>query len=210
MKKNFCHVINHPLVQHKLTIMRSKETSPMVFRQLLEEIAGLLAYEATLHLKTSMIPIETPMEKAHGPQVIKFPIIASIMRAGNGMIPGILRVMPFAPVGYIGIYRDKFIHRTVEYYFKLPQDSQNREVVLADPMLATGDTMIAALDRLKDYEVGPITVLTLLASTTGLAKVEQAHPDVRIFTAHIEERMNDKGYLLPGLGDAGDRLFGTA
>lgn len=209
LSHRFIHVVDHPLVQHKLTIMRNKDTTPMIFRQLLEEIAGLITYEATRQMKTVLVQTTTPLETAPCPQVEEFPIITSIMRAGNGMVPGISRVMPFAPIGYIGIYRDKFIHRTVEYYFKLPQNCKGRSIFLADPMLATGDTMVAAIDRLKDYEVGPITAITLLCSTTGLEKVQKVHPDVTIYTAHIEERMNEKGYLLPGLGDAGDRLFGT-
>ncbi|MNT21324.1 Uracil phosphoribosyltransferase [compost metagenome] len=155
------------------------------------------------------VAIETPIAKTEAQRIAQPPVVVSIMRAGNGMLDGALSMIPFASTGFIGIYRDKFIHNTVEYYFKMPQDVKGRAVLLCDPLIATADTMIAALDRLKQYEVGDITVVSILASETGLARVHEHHPDVKIYTVNIEKEMNSMGYLVPGLGDAGDRLFQT-
>lgn len=202
-------IISHPVLQHKLTLLRSKETKSCEFRRLLNEISGLLAYESTKELALKRVDIETPLEKMQGEEVAHAPIIVSIMRAGNGMLDGLLNMLPFASAGHIGIYRDKFIQNTVEYYFRLPKDSAGKEVILADPLLATGDTAIACIDRLKQYGVGKITMICILVSQEGVDKLLQFHPDVKIIAISKERDLNGDGHLLPGLGDAGDRLYKT-
>ena len=168
-----------------------------------------MAYEMTRELKTKPTKIKTPLEEISIPTLDETVCLVSIMRAGNGMLDGFLDMIPLACVGHVGIYRDKFIENTVEYYFKLPSDAKGRRVLLLDPMLATGGTAISAVDRLKEYGVGSITMACLLASPEGLAAMNHAHPDVRVVTLSVDRKLNEKGYILPGLGDAGDRLYGT-
>jgi len=189
--------------------MREKDTNSIGFRGLMNEIGKFLAFEATRNIETETFEIETPLAKTLGIRPRKYPMVVSIMRAGNGMLDGVLETLPYASAGHIGIYRDKFINNTVEYYFKLPADSKGRDVILLDPMLATGDTMIAAIDRLKQYNVGKITLLSVLVSPQGLERLHYFHPEVEIFALSKEEGLNEKGYLLPGMGDAGDRLYNT-
>jgi uracil phosphoribosyltransferase len=202
-------VIDHPIIQHKLGIIRDKNTTPHGFRQIFSELSQVLAYECTHDLKMAAVETETPLQKTKVKRIGEDVTIACILRAAEGMLPGFVQALPFARVGHIGIYRDKFMNQTVEYYFKLPAEIKGKRLFLLDPLLATGDTCLAALDRLKQYEVGPIRVITLLTAKVGIQKVLDAHPDVEIYTLSVEEGLNEKGYLLPGLGDAGDRLFGT-
>lgn len=206
---NRVHVVDHPIIRHKLGILRDKATRPHEFRQILGELSHILAYEATRDVALTRTDIETPMQWTTIEKVAEPLVIASIYRAGEGMLGGFLQMLPFASVGHIGIYRDKTMQQTVEYYFKLPDQMNGKKVLLLDPLLGTGDTCLAALDRLKQYEVGPIKVVTLLSAQIGLDKVIAGHPDVEVYTLSIEQGLNDLGYLLPGLGDAGDRLFGT-
>ncbi len=201
--------VTHPLIEHKLTLIRNKNTTSNEFRQVFSELSTFLAYECTRELKLIDHEIETPMQKMKAKKVGEELIIACILRAGEGMLASFMQTLPFAKFGHIGIYRDKFMNQTVEYYFKLPQDVKGKRIILLDPLLATGDTCLATLDRLKQYEVGPIQVVTILSCQIGIDKIQAAHPDVEIFTLSVEEALNEKGYLLPGLGDAGDRLFGT-
>ena len=202
-------IINHPVLQHKLTLLRNKQTKSCEFRRLLNEISGLLAYESTRELALQAVDIETPLEKMQGREVKDPPIVVSIMRAGNGMLDGLLTMLPFAGAGHIGIYRDRFIQNTVEYYFRLPKKSAGKQVLLADPLLATGDTAIACIDRLKQYGVGKITMLCVLVSEQGIQKLHHFHPDVHILALSKERDLNADGHLLPGVGDAGDRLYKT-
>ena len=204
------HLISHPLVQHKLTLMRDKESSTNSFRRLLNELSMLMAYEVTRDMATQDVQIETPLETMTA-QVIdgKKLVLVSILRAGNGILDGVLSVVPGARVGHIGIYRDPKTLKAVEYYFKMPRDMHERDVVVVDPMLATGNSAIAAIDRLKVLRPKSIKFLCLLTCPEGIAALTQAHPDVPIYTAAIDRELNDHGYILPGLGDAGDRLFGT-
>ena len=202
-------VIDHPVLQHKLGYLRDKRTNSYEFRNIMKEVSRYLAYLATSDLEMKESEIETPLVTTKVQRRSKPPVVVSIMRAGNGMLDGVLMTLPFASAGHIGIYRDKFINTTVEYYFKLPENSKGRMILLADPMVATADTAIAAITRLKQYGVGPIRMLCILASETGLTQLLEAHPDVEIFTLSVEKEMNEKGYLLPGLGDAGDRLYQT-
>lgn len=203
-------VINHPLLKHKLGYLRDKRTNSVEFRDLMSEISGILAYEAMRDWKQmDTIDIETPIAPAKVQRITKAPVVVSVMRAGNGMLDSVLRVIPFASAGFIGIYRDKFIHNTVEYYFKMPEDIKGRMAILCDPLVSTADTMIAAIDRLKSYEVKEIKILTILLSELAQKRIEHFHPDVEIFTLEIEKEINDNGYLIPGLGDAGDRLYQT-
>lgn len=209
MSKNLIE-INHPLIDHKLAFLRDERTNCDEFRRIMIELTKILAFEATKDLELINDQINTPITK--GAMVKKIqnpPVIVSIMRAGNGMIDSMLTLLPFCSAGHIGIYRDKFIDNTVEYYFKLPENVKGKNILLLDPLLATGDTAIASLDRLKQYEVGKIKMLTILSCQVGLDKVHHFHPDVDIFTLSSSEELNEKGYLVPGLGDAGDRLFGT-
>jgi uracil phosphoribosyltransferase len=204
------HVIKHPLVQHKLTLMRQKDTSTNSFRRLLNELSMLMAYEVTRDMATQDIEIETPMEKMTG-QVIdgKKLVLASILRAGTGILDGMLTVVPGARVGHIGLYRDPKTLQAVEYYFKMPKDMEERDVIVVDPMLATGNSAAAAVERVKKLNPRSIKFLCLLAAPEGVANLQTAHPDVPIYTAAIDRELNDHGYILPGLGDAGDRIFGT-
>ena len=203
-------VINHPLLKHKLGYLRDKDTNSSEFREIVKEISKILAYEAMKDWnQLEMVAIETPIAKTKTERIINPPVVVSIMRAGNGMLDAVLSMIPISSAGYIGIYRDKFIKNTVEYYFKMPENVKGKEIFLCDPLIATADTIIAAIDRLKQYEVGKIKVLSILASRYGLEKVLYFHPEVEIYTLNIEEEMNEHGYLVPGLGDAGDRLFQT-
>ena len=202
-------VIDHPVLQHKLSFLRDKNTEPAEIRRITKEVSKYIVYEATKDLKMEEIGISTPLADAKVNRIVDPPIVVSVMRAGNGMLDSILEVLPFAGAGHIGIYRDKFIKNTVEYYFKIPNNSKGKTVLLLDPLVATGDTAIACIDRLKNYEVGEIRFLSLLSSQKGLEDVISAHPDVKIYTLGIDTEMNEKGYIIPGLGDAGDRLFKT-
>jgi len=202
--------IDHPLLKHKLGYLRDKNTQSNEFRELMKEISRILAYEVMRDWKDfDIVDIETPIAKTKIERIVNPPIVVSILRAGNGMLDAVLSMIPFAQVGFIGIYRDKFIHNTVEYYFKMPKNLKGRQIVLCDPLLATGDTLIAAIDRLKSYEVGKIKVLSILASTYGIDRIHHFHPDVDFYYLNEEKDLNEKGYLVPGLGDAGDRLFQT-
>ncbi|MEI4196999.1 uracil phosphoribosyltransferase [Roseovarius sp. E0-M6] len=203
-------VVEHPLVQHKLTLMREKETSTAVFRQLLREISQLLAYEVTYKLPTEARRIETPLGEMDAPVLAgrKLALI-SILRAGNGLLDGMLELIPSARVGFVGLYRDEATLQPVQYYFKVPDHLDERLVILVDPMLATGNSSAAAVDLVKQAGAKDIRFLCLLAAPEGVARMKEAHPDVPIVTASLDERLNDIGYILPGLGDAGDRMFGT-
>ena len=204
------HVVTHPLVQHKLTLMRNKEASSTSFRTLLGELAMLMAYEITRDVPTQLVEVETPLEKTMGPIIDgKKLVFVSILRAGNGMLDGLLRVVPNARVGHIGLYRDPNTLEAVEYYFKMPTGMNERDVIVVDPMLATGHSAVAAITRLKQLQPRSIKFLCLLAAPEGIATLRQAHPDVPIYTAAIDRQLNEHGYILPGLGDAGDRIFGT-
>ena len=203
-------VIDHPMVQHKLTIMRDKDTSIASFRRLLREIAHLMCYEVTRDLELEMIEIETPMTKMDAPTIKgKKLVFASILRAGNGLLDGMLDLVPAARVAHIGIYRDHETLQPVEYYYKAPSELENRLIIVVDPMLATGNSSIAAIDKLKERNANNIRFLCLLAAPEGIEKFSAAHPDVPIFTAAIDSHLNEKGYIVPGLGDAGDRMYGT-
>jgi len=204
------HVIDHPLVQHKLTLMRRKDASTNSFRRLLGELATLMAYEVTRDMSLQDIEIETPLETMTGKVIDgKKLVLVSILRAGNGFLDGMLNVVPGARVGHIGLYRDPESLQAVEYYFKMPSGMNERDVIVVDPMLATGNSASAALTRLKQTEPRSIKFVCLLAAPEGIAKLQQAHPDVPIYTAAIDRQLNSHGYILPGLGDAGDRIFGT-
>ena len=203
-------VINHPLVQHKLTLMRRKEASTAEFRQLLREIATLLAYEVTRDLPLETTQIETPLATIDAPTLSSKKLcLISILRAGNGLLDGMLDLIPSARVGHVGLYRDPHTLEAVEYYCKLPLDIGERLAVVLDPMLATGHSAVAALDRIKDRGAHAIKFVCLVAAPEGIKTLQEAHPDVPIYTAAIDSHLNDHGYIVPGLGDAGDRLFGT-
>jgi uracil phosphoribosyltransferase len=204
------HTIDHPLVQHKLTLMRMKQTSTADFRMLLQEIAMLLTYEVTRDLPVVMRAIETPLAAMNAPVLEgKKIVFVSILRAGGGLLDGMLRILPSARVGHIGLYRDPKTLVAVEYYFKMPGEMGDRDVIIVDPMLATGHSAIAAIDRLRQTGPKSMKFVCLLAAPEGLAAFHEHHPDVPVYTAAVDHRLNDKGYILPGLGDAGDRLFGT-
>lgn len=204
-------VIDHPLIQHKLTLMRRAETSTAKFRQLLRETSLLMAYEVTRDLPLKTERIQTPMAEMDAPVLAadKKMVVVSIMRAGQGILDGILELIPSARVGHIGLYRDPKTHIAIEYYFKLPHDVEDRDMLVVDPMLATGNSAVAAVHRLKEAKPQSMRFLCLLAAPEGVAHFQDAHPDVPIFTAAIDDRLDDHGYIVPGLGDAGDRLFGT-
>ena len=203
-------VVRHPLVQHKLTIMRDKATSTAGFRQLLREISQLLAYEITRELEMTTRRIDTPLCPMDAPVLAgKKLALISILRAGNGLLDGILELIPAARVGFIGLYRDHVTLQPVQYYYKVPDELEDRLVIAVDPMLATGNSSVAAIDLLKASGARNIRFLCLLAAPEGVARMKQAHPDVPIVTAAVDERLNDHGYIVPGLGDAGDRMFGT-
>lgn len=203
-------VVDHPLVQHKLTLMRDKGTSTAGFRRLLHEITQLLAYEITRDMPLTTTTIETPMEEMESPILAgKKLALVSILRAGNGMLDGVLELIPSARVGFVGLYRDEETLQPVQYYFKVPKGIDDRLVIAVDPMLATGNSSVAAIDLLKEAGATNIRFLCLLASPEGVACMKKAHPDVQIVTASLDRELNDKGYIMPGLGDAGDRMFGT-
>jgi uracil phosphoribosyltransferase len=204
------HTIDHPLVQHKLTLLRQKDRSTNSFRRLLHEIAMLMAYEVTRDMPTQLIEIETPLATMRSPVIDgKKTVFVIVMRAGSGFLDGMLEVVPGARVGHIGLYRDPKTHVAIEYYFKMPQDMPDRDAIVLDPMLATGNSAVAAVDRLKETAPKSIRFVCLLAAPEGLANFQHHHPDVPVFTAAIDERLDGHGYIVPGLGDAGDRLFGT-
>ncbi|QEW21597.1 Uracil phosphoribosyltransferase [Marinibacterium anthonyi] len=203
-------VVDHPLVQHKLTLMREKATPTSEFRQLLREITLLLAYEITRELPMTTKMIDTPLEEMEAPAIAgKKMAVVSILRAGNGMLDGVLELVPSARVGFVGLYRDEETLQPVQYYFKVPEGLEDRLVIAVDPMLATGNSSAAAVDLLKKAGAKDIRFLCLLAAPEGIARMREAHPDVHIVTASVDERLNEKGYIVPGLGDAGDRMFGT-
>lgn len=203
-------VVDHPLVAHKLTIMRDKTTSTKSFRQLLREIALLLCYEATRDLELTTVEIETPMVKMTAPKLEgKKLVFAPILRAGMGLLEGMLDLVPSARVAHVGLYRDPKTLTAVEYYFKAPDDIADRTVIVLDPMLATANSASAAIERLKEAGARHLRFVCLLAAPEGIAKLRGEHPDVRIYTAAIDDHLNDHGYIVPGLGDAGDRIYGT-
>lgn len=203
-------VIDHPLVQHKLTLLRQAETSAAVFRALLREISMLLAYEVTRDMPLTYVRITTPLASMQAPVLAgKKLVVVSIMRAGNGILDGMLELIPSARVGHIGLYRDPQTHVAIEYYFKVPEDIAERDVLVVDPMLATGNSAVAALQRLKDIGAKTLKFVCLLAAPEGIIHVHEQHPDVPIYTAAVDERLDAHAYIIPGLGDAGDRLFGT-
>jgi uracil phosphoribosyltransferase len=208
--KEHLTVVKHPLVQHKLTLMREKTTSTAVFRQLLREISQLLAYEVTHQLPMTTRRIETPLKEMDAPVLDgrKLALI-SILRAGNGLLDGMLELIPSARVGFVGLYRDEETLQPVQYYFKVPELLDERLSIVVDPMLATGNSSAAAVDLVKKAGAKDIRFLCLLAAPEGVARMKEAHPDVPIVTASLDERLNEMGYILPGLGDAGDRMFGT-
>lgn len=203
-------VVDHPLVQHKLTLMRKTDTSTASFRALLHEISMLLAYEATRDMKLREETIRTPLMEMQGNLLDgKKVVLIAILRAGLGILDGMLQLMPSARVGHIGMYRDPQTLRAVEYFYKVPPSLEERDVLVCDPMLATGNSAVAAVERIKQSKPGSLKLVCLVACPEGIATFHKAHPDVPIFTAAVDERLNDHGYILPGLGDAGDRLFGT-
>ncbi|MBS6611114.1 MULTISPECIES: uracil phosphoribosyltransferase [Peptoniphilus] len=203
-------IIKHPLIDHKMTIIRKKETSSMEFRQVVNEISTLMGYEVTRDLETEDVEIETPIAKATGKMISGKKIgIVPILRAGLGMVEGLLTIVPAARVGHIGMYRDPETLKPVTYYSKLPKDISSRLMIIVDPMLATGGSLIEAIDELKRNGATNIKAINLLAAPEGLKAVEEAHPDVHIYIAALDEKLNEDGYIVPGLGDAGDRLFGT-
>lgn len=203
-------IVHHPLVQHKLSLMRDAGTSTAVFRQLLREISQLLAYEVTRNLPMTTRRIETPMTSMDAPVLDgKKLALVSILRAGNGLLDGVLELVPSARVGFVGLYRDEDTLTPVQYYCKLPEALEDRLVIAVDPMLATGNSSVAAIDLLKEAGATNIRFLCLLAAPEGVARMKEAHPDVPIVTAALDEKLNEIGYIVPGLGDAGDRMFGT-
>jgi len=204
------HCIAHPLIQHKLSLMRRKETSTSNFRALLQEIAMLLGYEVTRGLALELREIETPLMKMQAPFLAgKKVVLISVLRAGAGLLDGMTKILPSARVGHVGLYRDPKTLEPVEYYFRAPSDMADRQVIVVDPMLATGNSAVAAVRRVKEAGAENIKFACLLAAPEGIEVFHRHHPDVSIFTAAIDQRLNEKGYILPGLGDAGDRLFGT-
>jgi uracil phosphoribosyltransferase len=205
-----CTVVDHPLIKHKLTLMRRVETSTAAFRALLEEISLLLGYEAMRDLRTTEEEIQTPLQTMRAPVLEgKKLVLIAILRAGQGILDGMLNLVPSARVGHIGLYRDPKTLTAVEYYYKVPGHLAERDVIVCDPMLATGNSAVAAIDRIKRSKPGSLRLVTLLACPEGVRHLQEAHPDVHIYTAAIDEKLNDHGYIVPGLGDAGDRLFGT-
>jgi uracil phosphoribosyltransferase len=208
--KRQVNVIGHPLVQHKLTLMRRRETSTTSFRALLAEISMLLAYEVTRDMQVTMEEIETPLMAMKSPVLEgKKIVLISILRAGNGLLDGMLRILPSARVGHVGLYRNHETLEAVEYFFKVPSEMEDRDAIVLDPMLATGNSAVAAVERIKKVNPRSVKFVCLLAAPEGIATFHERHPDVPVYTAAVDQRLNDKGYILPGLGDAGDRLFGT-
>ena len=204
------HLIDHPLVQHKLTLMRRKDASTTTFRTLLNEVSMLMAYEVMRDMPMTDVEVETPLEVMTGKTIDgKKLVFVSILRAGNGILEGMLSVVPGARVGHVGLYRDPKTLTAIEYYFKMPHGMHERDVVVVDPMLATGNSAIAAVERIKELNPKSIKFVCLLTCPERIAALQKAHPDVPIYTAAIDRQLNDHGYILPGLGDAGDRIFGT-
>ncbi len=204
------HVLDHPLLQHKLTIMRDKNTGVKEFRELVGEVAMLMCYEATRNLETEPVEVETPISTGTFRQLSGKKIaIVPILRAGLGMVDGIITLIPSAKVGHIGLYRDPETHEPVEYYCKMPPDIAERDVLIVDPMLATGGSAAAAIHFLKNYGCTRITLMNIIAAPEGIALVQKEHPDVDIYVAAVDEKLNEHAYIVPGLGDAGDRIFGT-
>ena len=209
MDKNI-HIMTHPLIQHKVSLIRDKNTKVKEFREMVSEIAMLMCYDATRDFKTVEVEIETPVATAKTPVLAGKDIaIVPILRAGMGMVDGILTLIPNAKVGHIGLYRDPDTLEPVEYYCKLPDDIENRDVIVLDPMLATGGSAIAAVTFLKQYGANNIKFMCIIAAPEGLNQLHEAHPDVEIFCAALDKQLNDHGYIMPGLGDAGDRIYGT-
>lgn len=210
MTKPILHIVKHPLVQHKLTMMRRRETATAEFRQLLREIALLMAYEVTRDLELDYVPIETPLAACRAPVLRgKKLVLVSILRAGEGLVQGMLDLIPSARIAHIGLYRDHKTLQPVEYYFKAPEDIGRRRVIVADPMLATGHSAAAALAKLKQRGADDMRFVSLLAAPEGIAYLQKHHADVPVYTAAIDEKLDKNGYIIPGLGDAGDRMFGT-
>jgi uracil phosphoribosyltransferase len=204
------NVVGHPLIQHKLSLLRDASTPTKIFKELVDELAMLMAYEATKDLALQQVPVRTPLEETVGMKVRgKKLTLVPILRAGLGMVEGVLRLVPSARVGHIGIYRDHSTLEPVDYYFKIPRDTEERDFFLLDPMLATGGSAVAAVSSLKRSGAQRIRFLCLVAAPEGVQRLEHAHPDVPIYAAALDRQLNDHGYILPGLGDAGDRLFGT-
>ena len=204
------HVLDHPLIQHKLSILRSKDTGVKEFRELVSEIAGLMCYEATRNLPLIDVDVETPVATAHCKKLAgKKLAIVPVLRAGLGMVDSMVDLIPSAKIGHIGLYRDPETHKPVEYYCKLPDDIANRQVFVVDPMLATGGSAVAAIDFLKKHGCKNIIMMNIIGAPEGVAAVQQAHPDVEIYLAALDEKLNEHAYIVPGLGDAGDRIFGT-
>ena len=204
------NIVDHPMIQHKLTLMRRQETSTRTFRELVNEVAMLLGYEVTRDLELTMETIETPLESMQAPVIQgKKLCFISILRAGNGLLDGLLQLLPSARVGHVGLYRDPETLTAVEYYYKVPVDIGERLSIVVDPMLATANSAIAAVDRLKEGGAGKMKFLCLLAAPEGVRAFNEAHPDVDLYTAAVDRQLNDHGYILPGLGDAGDRIYGT-
>lgn len=209
-KRGQVHVIDHPLVQHKLTMLRDERTGPKDFRDLTEELSMLMAYEVTRDMPTEAIEVRTPVAVTSGTAISgKKLAIVPILRAGLGMVPGILRLIPAAKVGHIGVYRDPDTLEPVEYYCKLPTDISERDVIIVDPMLATGGSAVAAIDFIKQRGAVSVKLMAVVAAPEGIERVHGAHPEVPIYVAAVDERLNEQAYIVPGLGDAGDRLFGT-
>jgi len=207
---NPVHVIDHPLVQHKLSLMRMRSTSTSAFRNLLGEVGMLLAYEVTRDLPTHQVVIDTPLARTSVPMLDgKKIVLISILRAGTGILDGILKILPSARVGHVGLYRDPKTLVAVEYYFKVPKEMSDRDAIVVDPMLATGNSAVAAVERLKETKPRSIKFVCLLTCPEGLENFHAQHPDVPVYTAAIDSRLDEHGYIIPGLGDAGDRLFGT-
>jgi uracil phosphoribosyltransferase len=203
-------IVDHPLVQHKLSLMRDQDTPTAVFRQLLREISTLLAYEVTRNLAMTTRKVTTPVESMDAPVLAGRKLaLVSILRAGNGLLDGMLDLIPSARVGFVGLYRDEETLKPVQYYCKLPGDLSERSVIAVDPMLATGNSSVAAVDLIKEKGATDIRFMCLLAAPEGVARMKEAHPDVPIVTAALDEKLNELGYIVPGLGDAGDRMFGT-
>ncbi len=204
------HVLDHPLIQHKLAILRSKDTSVKEFRELVGEIAGLMCYEATRNLPLMEVEVETPITTAKCKMLAgKKLAIVPVLRAGLGMVDNMVALIPSAKIGHIGLYRDPGSHKPVEYYCKLPEDIESRQVFVVDPMLATGGSAVAAINFLKQHGCKNIIMMNIIGAPEGVAAVQKAHPDVEIYLAALDERLNENAYIVPGLGDAGDRIFGT-
>jgi uracil phosphoribosyltransferase len=204
------HVIDHPLVQHKLSLMRMRSTGTSAFRNLLAEVSQLLAYEVTRDMPTHRVTVETPLARTSAPMLDgKKIVLISILRAGTGILDGILRLIPSARVGHVGLYRDPKTLMAVEYYFKVPKEMSDRDAIVVDPMLATGNSAVAAVERLKETRPRSIKFVCLLTCPEGLKNFHDHHPDVPVYTAAIDSHLDEHGYIVPGLGDAGDRLYGT-